>query len=64
MKEMEKMVRSIQINGLLWGAAVLYQLNYDIRKLQIMCIIEDEKASINLLSEQIKAFVVFELITL
>jgi len=56
MKEMEKMVRSIQMDGLLWGAAKLVPVGYGIHKLQIMCVIEDEKVSIDLLSEQMEAF--------
>lgn len=56
MKEMEKMVRSIEMDGLLWGAAKLVPVGYGIHKLQIMCVIEDEKVSIDLLSEQIEAF--------
>lgn len=53
---MEKNVRSIVMNGLLWGASKLVPVGYGIKKLQIMCVIEDEKVSIDLLSEQIEAF--------
>lgn len=44
------------MDGLLWGAAKLVPVGYGINKLQIMCVIEDEKVSTDLLSEQIEAF--------
>lgn len=56
MKEMEKHVRSIEMDGLFWGAAKLVPVGYGIKKLQIICVIEDEKVSTDLLSEQIEAF--------
>jgi elongation factor 1-beta len=43
MKEMEKVVRTIVMDGLLWGASKLVPLAYGIKKLQIMCVIEDDK---------------------
>ncbi|XP_037048879.1 probable elongation factor 1-beta [Bradysia coprophila] len=56
MGAMEKNVRSIEMDGLLWGASKLVPVGYGIKKLQIMCVIEDDKVSIDLLSEQIEAF--------
>lgn len=94
MKEMENKVRSIQQDGLVWGAckslyffivlsisylfiiyllharftnivininflpfaAKLVPVGYGINKLQIMCVIEDEKVSVDLLMEQIQEF--------
>ncbi|XP_037949956.1 probable elongation factor 1-beta [Teleopsis dalmanni] len=56
MKEMEKVVRTIEMDGLLWGASKLVPVGYGINKLQIMCVIEDEKVSIDLLTEQIQEF--------
>lgn len=56
MAVMEKNVRSIEMDGLLWGASKLVPVGYGIKKLQIMCVIEDEKVSIDLLSEQIEGF--------
>ncbi|NJI29935.1 elongation factor 1-beta/delta, partial [Aeromonas veronii] len=41
MKEMEKSVRSVEMDGLLWGAAKLVPVGYGIHKLQICCVIED-----------------------
>lgn len=46
MAEMEKAVRSIQADGLLWGSSKLVPLAYGIKKLQIACVIEDDKVCI------------------
>lgn len=56
MAVMEKHVRTIEMDGLVWGASKLVPVGYGIKKLQIMCVIEDEKVSIDLLSEMIEAF--------
>lgn len=56
MKEMEKNVRTIEMDGLLWGASKLVPVGYGINKLQIMCVIEDDKVSIDLLTEKIQEF--------
>ncbi|CAG0894036.1 unnamed protein product [Darwinula stevensoni] len=56
MAEMEKQVRSIQCDGLLWGAAKLVPLAYGIKKLQISSVVEDDKVSVDWLQEQIEAF--------
>lgn len=56
MKEMENAVRSIEMDGLVWGASKLVPVGYGINKLQIMCVIEDEKVSVDLLIEQIQEF--------
>jgi len=56
MKEMEKNVRSITMDGLLWGASKLVPVGYGIKKLQIMCVIEDDKVSVDLLTEEIEKF--------
>lgn len=53
MKEMEKEVRAIKMDGLLWGAAKLVPLAYGIHKLQISTVVEDEKVSIDALQEEI-----------
>ena len=54
MKEMEKLVRTIEMDGLLWGASKLVPVGYGINKLQIMCVIEDDKVSVDLLTEKIQ----------
>lgn len=56
MKEMENKVRTIQMDGLVWGASKLVPVGYGIHKLQIMCVVEDEKVSVDLLVEEIQAF--------
>ncbi|XP_017867770.1 PREDICTED: probable elongation factor 1-beta [Drosophila arizonae] len=56
MKEMENKVRTIEMDGLLWGASKLVPVGYGINKLQIMCVIEDDKVSIDLLQEKIEEF--------
>lgn len=56
MKEMEKLVRSVEADGLLWGAAKLVPLAYGIKKLQINCVIEDDKISTDFLEEEITKF--------
>jgi translation elongation factor EF-1beta len=56
MQEMEKAVRTIQMDGLVWGASKLVPLAYGIKKLQIMCVVEDEKVSVDELQEKIQAF--------
>lgn len=56
MKEMENAVRTIVMDGLLWGASKLVPVGYGINKLQIMCVIEDEKVSIDLLQEKMQEF--------
>ncbi|XP_031844185.1 elongation factor 1-beta [Nomia melanderi] len=56
MKAMEDAVRSIQMDGLVWGASKLVAVGYGIHKFRIMCVIEDEKVSVDLLVEQIESF--------
>ncbi|XP_076361094.1 elongation factor 1-beta [Tachypleus tridentatus] len=56
MEEMEKNVRTIECDGLVWGAAKLVPLAYGIKKLQILCVVEDEKVSIDWLQEKIEEF--------
>jgi len=53
--EMEKLVRQIQHDGLLWGAAKLVPVAFGIKKLQIGCVVEDDKVSIDMLEEEITA---------
>ncbi|XP_044256665.1 elongation factor 1-delta-like isoform X2 [Tribolium madens] len=55
MKQLEKEVRKISSDGLLWGAAKLVPLAYGIHKLQISCVVEDEKISIDWLQDEITA---------
>jgi len=56
MVELEKCVRSIEMDGLLWGSSKLVPLAYTIKKLQISCVVEDDKVSVDDLEEKITAF--------
>lgn len=56
MKELENAVRTIEMDGLLWGASKLVPLAYGIKKLQIATVIEDDKVSVDELQEKIEAF--------
>lgn len=47
LKELEKKVRTIELDGLLWGASKLIAIGYGISKLQILCTVEDEKVSVD-----------------
>lgn len=54
MKQMEQEVRKITTDGLLWGAAKLVPLAFGIHKLSISCVVEDDKVSIDWLTEEIE----------
>lgn len=56
MKELESSVRSIEKDGLVWGASKLVPVGFGIKKLQINMVIEDEKVSLDELQEQIEEF--------
>lgn len=56
MAEMEKHVRTIEMDGLLWGQGRLQPVGYGISKLVINCVVEDDKVSIEELSEKIEEF--------
>lgn len=54
MKLMELEVRKITMDGLLLGASKLVPLAYGIHKLQMSCVIEDDKVSVDELQEKIE----------
>jgi len=54
--EMLKACKSIEMDGLVWGASKLVPIGYGIKKLQIMCVVEDAKVSIEELGEKMEAF--------
>jgi len=56
MAALEQSVRSIETDGLLWGSSKLVPLAYGIKKLQITCVVEDDKVGTDFLEEQITAF--------
>uniref|UniRef100_A0A1E1X3H2 Putative elongation factor 1 beta/delta chain n=1 Tax=Amblyomma aureolatum TaxID=187763 RepID=A0A1E1X3H2_9ACAR len=56
MKELERLVRTVTCDGHVWGTSKLVPLAYGIHKLQIVCVVEDEKVSIDWLIEEIENF--------
>ncbi|XP_065132797.1 eukaryotic translation elongation factor 1 delta a (guanine nucleotide exchange protein) isoform X10 [Paramisgurnus dabryanus] len=56
MKKLEQCVRSVQMDGLLWGASKLVPVGYGIKKLQIGCVVEDDKVGTDFLEEEITKF--------
>merc|ERR1712037_683089 len=56
MEAMKKACTSIEMDGLLWGASKLVPVGYGINKLQLMCVVEDDKVSIEELSEKMTEF--------
>ncbi|KAM5153195.1 elongation factor 1-beta [Mantella aurantiaca] len=56
MSQLEECVRSIQMDGLVWGASKLVPVGYGIKKLQIQCVVEDDKVGTDVLEEKITAF--------
>ncbi|XP_051500325.1 uncharacterized protein LOC127409655 isoform X1 [Myxocyprinus asiaticus] len=56
MLKLEECVRSVQVDGLLWGASKLVPVGYGIKKLQINCVVEDDKVGTDFLEEEITKF--------
>lgn len=56
MKALEASVRSIEKDGLVWGASKLVPVGYGVKKLQISLVVEDEKISLQDLEEEIAGF--------
>ncbi|XP_062242092.1 phenylalanine--tRNA ligase beta subunit [Platichthys flesus] len=56
MAKLEECVRSVAMDGLLWGQSKLVPVGYGIKKLQIGCVVEDDKVGTDLLEEAITAF--------
>uniref|UniRef100_U3ETG2 Elongation factor 1-delta n=1 Tax=Micrurus fulvius TaxID=8637 RepID=U3ETG2_MICFL len=56
MAKMEECVRSVQVDGLVWGASKLVPVGYGIKKLQIQCVVEDDKVGTDILEEEITKF--------
>lgn len=53
MDELTKGVKEISMDGLVWGASKLVPVGYGIKKLQITCVVEDDKVGVDDLSEKI-----------
>ncbi|XP_059937711.1 elongation factor 1-delta-like isoform X1 [Mesoplodon densirostris] len=58
MAQLEACLRSIQMDGLTWGggASKLVPVGYGTHKLQIQCVVEDDKVGTDLLEEEITKF--------
>merc|ERR1711993_180255 len=56
MEALKNSVKSIEMDGLTWGATKLVPVGYGIQKLTIMCTVVDDKVSIEELQEKIEAF--------
>ncbi|KAJ3467799.1 hypothetical protein MRS44_005363 [Fusarium solani] len=56
MAALEFAVRGIEKDGLVWGSSKLMPVGFDIKKLQISLVIEDEKISLSELEEEIQEF--------
>ncbi|XP_062121261.1 probable elongation factor 1-delta isoform X1 [Drosophila sulfurigaster albostrigata] len=54
LKVMEAEIRKITLDGLLWGASKFVPVAFGIQKVVISCVVEDEKVSIDWLTEEIE----------
>jgi elongation factor 1-beta len=53
MEELTVAVKAIAMDGLLWGGHQLVAIGYGIKKLQINCVVEDDKVLLDDLSDKI-----------
>ncbi|XP_028415523.1 elongation factor 1-delta-like [Dendronephthya gigantea] len=56
MAKLEECVRSVTLDGLVWGKSKLVPVGYGIRKLAITCVVEDDKVGTDDLEEAITKF--------
>jgi len=56
LEALERSVRSVEQEGLVWGSSKLVAVGYGIKKLQITLVIEDELVSLDELQEKIAEF--------
>ncbi|KAA8900529.1 hypothetical protein TRICI_006198 [Trichomonascus ciferrii] len=56
LEEMLANVKSIEMDGLVWGGHQFISIGFGIKKLQINCVVEDAKVSTDDLQEQIEEF--------
>lgn len=54
LNQMEAEIRKITTDGLLWGTSKFKPVAFGIQKLTISCVVEDEKVSIDWLTEEIE----------
>ncbi|KAI9307873.1 hypothetical protein BJ944DRAFT_281341 [Cunninghamella echinulata] len=55
MDELTAGVKAITMDGLLWGGHQLVAIGFGIKKLQINCVVEDDKVTMDDLTDQIEA---------
>jgi len=53
LKEAEAEIRKISTDGLVWGASKLVPIAFGIKKIQICCVVEDDKVGTDWLEEKI-----------
>ncbi|KAJ3304071.1 Elongation factor 1-beta [Kappamyces sp. JEL0829] len=53
MEELKANVLAIEMEGLVWGTHKLVPIGYGIKKLQITCVVEDDKVGVDDLSDKI-----------
>ncbi|KAI8371595.1 elongation factor 1 delta 2, partial [Radiomyces spectabilis] len=53
MEALTQGVRDIQMDGLLWGGSQLVAIGFGIKKLQINCVVEDDKVMLDDLTDKI-----------
>jgi translation elongation factor EF-1beta len=56
MAEMERLVKGIEMDGLVWGVFKLVPVAYGVKKLTANCVIEDDKVSTQDLEDKISSF--------
>jgi elongation factor 1-beta len=56
LEKLEECIRSISMDGLLWGTGKFVAVGYGIKKLQITCVIEDDKVMMDDLEDQVVGF--------
>lgn len=56
LEKLEESIRSISMDGLLWGTGKFVAVGYGIKKLQITCVIEDDKVMMDDLEDQVTGF--------
>ncbi|KRX92989.1 Elongation factor 1-beta [Trichinella pseudospiralis] len=56
LKLMEESIRKIATDGLIWGPSKILPIAYGVKKLQIGCVVEDDKVGTDFLEESIMAF--------
>ncbi|CAM0142480.1 Translation elongation factor 1 beta [Umbelopsis sp. WA50703] len=53
MEELTAAVKAIDLDGLLWGGSQLVAIGFGIKKLQINCVVEDDKVGVDDLTDKI-----------